>query len=509
MSLITRTRLVLVVVVVAAFACAVPAAAGAATVTYDQAGVLTYTADSGEKNLFGVSAGGPGKISISDSGASSLDYPGDRCEPGWISYVIDCDVPTSLKVALDDRDDIANGPAEALGLDAVFDGGAGADVLRSDVFGAHPAHLIGGPGDDKLTGGAGADTLDGGDGVDELNGRDASDQVLGGGGDDKLLGDGHNVDAAPDVLDGGPGFDVIESEWAKNLDSVRPIRVTLGGGADDGRDGEGDDVRNVEKLDLTVPGTFVGSDGPDYVDIHQRTESSTLTGNGGDDHLEGSDGDEQVDGGSGNDLLDGGYGNDHITGGPGADVIHGDVAGGECGIVYCKLPAGNDRVDARDGVADQIDCGVGQDSVVADASDVVAPDCETVDRAGGQGGGGQGGGGQGGGGEQGGGGQAGATVQLRFTKTRLRAALAKGVKVRVTAPGAGRVKLTGRRGSKAVASGSGKVAASGTATVTLKFSKAARKQLKRSRSAKIAVGVTFTPAGGAPASNQATLTLRR
>src|SRR3954452_1082289 len=41
---------------------------------------------------------------------------------------------------------------------------------------------------------------------------------------------------------------------------------------------------------------------------------------------------------------------------------------------------GDDRVAARNGTADKISCGSGNDSVSADQQDSVAADCETVDR---------------------------------------------------------------------------------------------------------------------------------
>src|SRR4051794_18934654 len=63
-----------------------------------------------------------------------------------------------------------------------------------------------------------------------------------------------------------------------------------------------------------------------------------------------------------------------IDGGPGADFI----AGG----------AGDDRVNSRDGEADDVSCGDGNDSVNADALDTIAEDCESVslgERSGGNG----------------------------------------------------------------------------------------------------------------------------
>ena len=42
------------------------------------------------------------------------------------------------------------------------------------------------------------------------------------------------------------------------------------------------------------------------------------------------------------------------------------------------MPFGNDTIDARDGEADQVDCGVGTDKAIVDALDTVA-NCEAVD----------------------------------------------------------------------------------------------------------------------------------
>ena len=71
-----------------------------------------------------------------------------------------------------------------------------------------------------------------------------------------------------------------------------------------------------------------------------------------------------------------------LTGGPGSDVIYGDSTSGNCGGngQSCTLPFGNDTIDARDGAADQIDCGAGQDTAVVDALDTVAANCEIVER---------------------------------------------------------------------------------------------------------------------------------
>ena len=78
--------------------------------------------------------------------------------------------------------------------------------------------------------------------------------------------------------------------------------------------------------------------------------------------MAGDDGPNTLRGGAGDDTLAGGGGDDIIDGGTGADTISGD--------------AGDDVILARDGEVDQIACGDGVDSVVADPQDVVAADCE-------------------------------------------------------------------------------------------------------------------------------------
>jgi hypothetical protein len=82
---------------------------------------------------------------------------------------------------------------------------------------------------------------------------------------------------------------------------------------------------------------------------------------------------------------------------------------------------------------------------------------------------------------------------------KLRAALKRGVAVSVIAPGAGRVAASGKVGAKRVAKGAKVVAGPGAATVKLRFTKAAKRALKRKRSARLAVSVAFTPAGGGAA----------
>jgi len=73
-----------------------------------------------------------------------------------------------------------------------------------------------------------------------------------------------------------------------------------------------------------------------------------------------------LSGGDGNDSLQGGSGNDILRGNKGVDTH----AGG----------AGDDQIDARGDRGDIVTCGDGNDTVLGDAADSIAADCETVDR---------------------------------------------------------------------------------------------------------------------------------
>jgi hypothetical protein len=78
---------------------------------------------------------------------------------------------------------------------------------------------------------------------------------------------------------------------------------------------------------------------------------------------------------------------------------------------------------------------------------------------------------------------------------RLRSALTKGFRVRLTDAKPGKLTVTVKQGKRKVASGSGKASESGTATVTVRFTKAAKRSLRTRRSVKLrisAAGATKT-----------------
>ena len=301
------------------------------------------------------------------------------------------------------------------------DGGAGNDTIT------------GGQGDDVLTGDSGNDTVSGGIGNDTINdgSTDVPPVVAVGGGNDTESGgaDNDTIVAGPgaDTIDGGAGIDTLDYSARST-----PTHVTVDAGTtDDGAAGELDDVKNIDVL-LGGSGadTFVAGGG-----------SSKLYGNKGDDVLTGGAGNDLLDGGddpgSGNDTLDGAGGADELRGGDGTDTatyasrsnavtvspddIADDGEAGEGDNVRSDVEnliggSGADTFKLRDGRAESVTCGPGADSVVADAVDTVAADCESVDRpATTGGGGGSGGGGSGGG--TGGGGSAGPTVSALLVST--------------------------------------------------------------------------------------------
>ena len=165
--------------------------------------------------------------------------------------------------------------------EGTMQGTAGNDVLTGT---AGADSIFGLAGNDAINGGAGDDDLDGGLGADDLRGGAGTDSVLYG------------------------GRDVA-------------VAVTLNDVADDGQQGEGDNV---------------------HTDVEQ------IFGGDGGDRLNGNAGAQLIDGGGGDDsILDGG-GRDRVYGGPGNDVI-----------------------TTFDGDFDVVDCGPGIDTATADSSDVL------------------------------------------------------------------------------------------------------------------------------------------
>jgi hypothetical protein len=484
--------------VAALAAAALPSVSHAATITTDGAGTYVYVGAPGEVNHMSIQAPEAGGILFyANEGVNVTSAPAgctDAYGAGDWSEVI-CASPTAIVVQAGDGDENITLSSD-LPVPVTVDGGLGNDWIRGD---AGNDTFLGGPGNDRLEGSRGNDTLDGGDGDDELSGYAGADHLAGGPGNDTLHPDDSEEPSA-DIVDGGPGIDTIESDYSSRFresDLPQGLSFTFAGGADDGRPGEGDDIRNVERLKLSESARFVGTEGPDYVKVAQATNAGELIGNGGDDDLNGADGPEKLDGGPGNDHLDGGFGDDTIVGGPGQDKISGDLAGGDCGPLWCKYPYGNDTIYAQDGEVDSILCGFGTDTVYADAADVVDKDCESVARAGAAAAGTPTPGGKA---TNNTGTSSGATAAM-VGRVRLAAALKSGFTVKLTGVKAGaKLKLSATRSGKVVARDSSKATKKGTATVKLKFTAKAKRALRRANS------VTLKVSGGGVAT---TVVLKR
>jgi Ca2+-binding RTX toxin-like protein len=411
---------------------------------------------------------------------------------------VECSVPAGGVVMTGGAgvDSFFTGSAVPAGITVTMIGGGGNDALKDDNRDGRTV-LHGGEGNDTLYSGGGDDDIDGEGGNDDVQGQAGNDGVRGGAGNDTVSGDGY-ADPGTDVIDGGDGVDTVE-EWTQPSNDDNPaIALSFDGVANDGRPGENDNVTGFENVVSHANGTFVGSDAPERFTVWANIANgpSTIAGNGGDDQLTGMDYDDTMDGGTGADRIEGGIGQDVITGGPGKDTLFGEGDGNYCGIYECKIPFGNDTINARDGEADQIDCGVGTDTAIVDALDTVA-NCEKVDV-------GAGGGGPGGG--SGGGGKDGLSVA---TKAKRKALLAKGLRLQMACAGACnvRAKLTLR--GKAVGRGSRTLIGAGTAKVTVKLSKAGKRRLRKLSRASLRLTVTVKDASGAAGTLIRTVTVKR
>ncbi len=175
---------------------------------------------------------------------------------------------------------------------------------------------------------------------------------------------GANVDFRDPTVDGGldvgpcaPG-DVTDDANSWVIQALCPaagagrLRIDLG------------DREDSAVVQLDLPVTLLGGTGADK-----------LTTAGGADAVAGDDGDDVIDAGAGNDQVNAGDGDDDVTGGAGNDVVEAGL-----GVDTVSGADGNDDVRVRDGIADTVKCGAGEDKVDADTLDDIALDCENVSR---------------------------------------------------------------------------------------------------------------------------------
>jgi Ca2+-binding RTX toxin-like protein len=364
----TVSRWLLIAVCVVGVLClAGPSSALAGTASSDGT-TIAYAAGPGEQNnvtvtpsdpAFGCTAL-PGQWCVEDSGAPVT--PAGSCVVGASANEAHCPGSRFL-TDLGDMNDSASLadsiPSEMSGGagDDSLTGGGGADILRGGdgeddaLGGAGNDQIFGDSGDDLLfvglNGGAGEDVVRGGDGRDSVGGGIGNDQLFGDAGDDLFFGDSGDdqidggadddeagPEAGNDTYAGGPGFDLFRtcSAPASPPMAAIPSNVSLDDQPNDS-DCEGGATNNVRSDVEDIGGDF----GPD-----------TLTGSASSNVLRG--------------WLD----NDVLTGGPNSDLLVGE--------------GGDDTINAQDATPDAIRCGSGNDTANVDNVDLVATDCETVNR---------------------------------------------------------------------------------------------------------------------------------
>jgi hypothetical protein len=181
------------------------------------------------------------------------------------------------------NDLLATGEAER--QQDTISGGAGDDVLTSNARSDDEYDTSG----DTLAGGSGNDTITGGDKDDRLVGGPGNDRVAGGDGDDELRDADGDV-AAPDSVDGGPGYDTVSYRHRSS-----PLMLDLLGA----------------QLAEDLVGGVESVEGGNVADVLAGTDAGeALIGGRGDDTLTARGGDDLLRGGPGRDTLDCGAGKD-------------------------------------------------------------------------------------------------------------------------------------------------------------------------------------------------------
>ncbi|MDP9384463.1 MAG: hypothetical protein M3P50_04395, partial [Actinomycetota bacterium] len=263
-----------------------PGAAGAATVEVDYcddssrycSNTAVVQALPGEANHLRFTRRPSAGMEVVDDGASLT--AGSGCTQTDPRTVL-CPDASVVSVEAGDRDDVVEMP-RGLGIGGVtYDGGPGDDLL------------IGGDANDRLQGGSGRDRVFGGPGAD-------------------LLEEGV-APAAPDadLLDGGPGIDVV-SYGSRAM----PVSVRLdaaGSAPQAGEAGEGDRITAMEGV--------VGGSGDDVLSVTLGIADDESDPYGPPFGIIGGKGDDVLTGGPGPDLIDASEGADRVDAGAGRDEV--------------------------------------------------------------------------------------------------------------------------------------------------------------------------------------------
>jgi hypothetical protein len=476
-------RLSLPILAASAVALLAPAAAQAGTIYYE-GDTLVFQADPGVRDSPMLGKDDNGMLSIYEEG---VKIPAN-CTYDYTNH---CPMPARVRLELGDGDDWNSFDSSyPPALPAEVWGGEGKDQLQT--YGADNVMLDGGGGNDILKGWQSNDTLRGGAGDDEINGSGGNDHIEAGDGNDTISPDTY-YGPGSDYVDGGAGVDTVEDWSIPDADYHPPVSVSMDGAPNDGRPGEADNVVNVERITTRVSGTLSGGAGDDELTAWANIDegNSTLLGNGGNDKLTAGDYKDTIDGGPGDDNINAGFGDDVVTGGPGKDSIVADATSASCGwySYTCKIPFGNDTVNAKDGEADSVDCGTGTDTAIVDAIDAVA-NCENVNTSGPAPG-------PTGPADK----PAGPAANVKG-KLSIKSITKQGLAVTVPCTAACKVSVSLVVKKKTVASGKATMLKAGDAKLTLKVSKKAKKSFSRLKKASATLKVTVEDASGKASSSK-------
>jgi Ca2+-binding RTX toxin-like protein len=180
------------------------------------------------------------------------------------------------------------------------------------------------------------------------------------------------------VKKSGDKIIATRSRTSRSFDASKISALTINAYGDD------DDIINQTGLRATIQGgngndtitsaasislNIAGDDGNDRITVADNA-AAHIFGGKGNDSLEGGAGKQFFDGQSGNDTINGGDGNDRITGGEGDDRLIGglgdDIINAGPGKDYIDAGKGNDVINAKDGQADTLFGGAGNDSASVD-----------------------------------------------------------------------------------------------------------------------------------------------
>ncbi len=338
-----------------------PAPGGTASVGPESyGGRLQFDAVNGRSNSITVSVGDQGTLGrptslllrdsrnpvTPGSGCTRVDANTVRCSAGTIFGFGD-----QLIRLGDGNDSYASSVAVASTVHA----GAGNDTVSA---GASTNEIDAGSGNDTVIGGAAQDVVHVGAGNDTVNS---------GAGDDVVYEDSDALDV--DSFSGGTGRDVIDY-----FGVLHGVTISLNDIVDDGRPGEGDNVKS-DVEDIRGGGfadTLTGDGDANVIwpiDISRIDEVEApgagivVNGGGGNDDIYGS-----ASATSG-DRLSGGTGNDAIAAWAGDDVLNGGA--GDDRLL------GLDGVDALDGGSESDYCDVGPAYQTDDVPGGTAVNCET------------------------------------------------------------------------------------------------------------------------------------